>query len=150
MVISKAYEDEKNIDILYAIADLYAKNGTDEQNNFFVKNASKFAGYSLIGFVSQYASFLKKDKKDETVNIGVEILAGIANDSATAKWVAYYAKKSVKEMVTMYADKIAFTDEKIKKLKEINPNADVHVLESEIESAKVQKEKVGKVFDTIK
>ena len=29
MVIAKPYEDEKNIDILYSIADLYAMNGTD-------------------------------------------------------------------------------------------------------------------------
>ncbi len=150
MVIAKPYEDEKNIDILYSIADLYAMNGTDEQNDFFVKNASKFTGFSLVGFVSQYAMFLKKDKKDQTVNKGVEILAGIASDSEASKWVAYYAKKSVKEIVTMYDDKISSNTEKIKKLKEINPNADIHLLESEIESAKVQKEKVGKVFDTIK
>ena len=50
----------------------------------------------------------------------------------------------------MYDDRIAFNNEKIKKLKEITPNADVHVLEAENESAKLQKEKVAKVFETIK
>jgi len=150
MVIAKPHENEKNIDVLYAITDLYLANGTDEQNDFFVNSVSKFTGFSLIGYVSQYAAFLKKDKKDETVNKGVEVLAGIARDTTITKWVAYYAKKSVKEILTMYEDKIAFGNEKIKKLKEINPNADVHVLEGEIESAKVQKEKVGKVYDSIK
>lgn len=150
MVIAKPYEEEKNIDVLYAIAELYSVNGTDEQNDFFLKSATKFTGFSLIGYVSQYAAFLKKDKKDETVNAGVEVLAGIAKDASIAKWVSYYAKKSIKEIVTMYDDKVAFTNEKIKKLKEINPNADVHMLEGEIESAKAQKEKVAKVFDTIK
>ena len=150
MAIAKSHENEKNIDVLYSITDLYAAHGTDEQNDFFVNSVSKFTGFSLIGYVSQYAVFLKKDKKDETVNKGVDVLVGIANDASITKWVAYYAKKSVKEIVTMYDDKISFTTEKIKKLKEINPNADVHVLEAEIESAKVQREKVAKVFDTIK
>lgn len=150
MIIAKQYEEEKNIDVLYAITDLYAANGTDEQNSFFLKSANKFTGFSLIGFVSQYTSFLKKDKKDGTVDAGVELLAGIANNQETIKWVAYYAKKSVKEILTMYEDKIAFNNEKIKKLKEINPNADVHLLEGEIENAKIQREKVAKVFDTIK
>ncbi len=150
MLIAKQYEEEKNIDVLYAITDLYAANGTDEQNSFFLKSVNKFTGFSLIGFVSQYTSFLKKDKKDETVNAGVELLATIAKDEGTIKWVAYYAKKSVKEIQTMYEDKIAFSTEKLKKLKEINPNADVHLLEGEIENAKIQKEKVAKVFDTIK
>lgn len=150
MVIAKPHENEKNIDVLYAITDLYVANGTDEQNDFFVNSVSKFSGFSLIGYVSQYAAFLKKDKKDETVNKGVDLLAGIARDTTITKWVAYYAKKSVKEIATMYEDKIAFGNEKIKKLKEINPSADVRVLVGEIESAKTQKEKVGKVYDSIK
>ena len=150
MVIAKPYENEKNIDVMYAITDLYAANGTDENNEFFINNVTKFTGFSLIGFISQYTAFLKKDKKDETVNKGVDLLAGIANDASITKWVAYYAKKSVKELVAMYDDRIAFNNEKIKKLKEINPNADVHVLEAENESAKLQKEKVAKVFETIK
>lgn len=150
MTIAKEYESEKNIDVLYAITDLYAINGTDEQNAFFLKSASKFTSFSLIGFISQYTSFLKKDKKDETVNSGVELLAGIAKNEETIKWVAYYAKKSVKEILTMYEDRIAFNNEKIKKLKEINPNADVHLLEGEIETAKVQREKIAKIFDSIK
>ncbi len=149
MLIAKPYEGEKNIDVLYAISDLYAVNGSDEQNEFFVKSMNKFTGFSLIGYISQYTGFLKKDKKDETVNAGVELLAGIARDPSTIKWVAYYAKKSVKEIVTMYEDKVTFNEEKIKKLKEINPNSDTHVLQSEIESAKIQKERVAKVFGTL-
>ncbi len=150
MIIAKPYEDEKNLDILNAITDLYSLHGTDENNDFYLKSMSKFTGFSLIGFVSQYTSFLKKDKKDATVDAGVEVLAGIAKDESVVKWVAYYAKKSVKEILTMYEDKIAFSNEKIKKLKEINPNADVRAFEIQIENAKVQKDKVAKVFDTIK
>ncbi len=150
MAVAKMYENEKNMDVLYAITDLYSANGSDENNDFFVKAASKFTGFNLIGYISQYSSFLKKDKKDETVNAGVEVFAGIAKDEGTIKWVAYYAKKAVKEIADMYDDKIIFSSEKIKKLKEINPSADTRVLEADIESAKVQKEKVTKVYDSLK
>jgi hypothetical protein len=84
------------------------------------------------------------------VNAGVDLLASIAKDESIVKWVAYYAKKSVKEIVTMYEDKIDFGNEKIKKLKQINPNADVREFEIQIESAKAQREKIAKVFDSIK
>jgi uncharacterized protein (UPF0147 family) len=136
--------------VLFAVADLYSLSGSDENNEFFVKNVSKFSGYSMIGFISQYGAFLKKVKKDETVDKGVEVLATIASDKDVTKWVAYYAKKSIKEIANMYDDRITANTEKIKKLKEINPIAEVRELEIQIDSAKAQKEKVAKVFDTIK
>nr|MBA3971354.1 M1 family peptidase [Bacteroidota bacterium] len=148
--VAKQYETEKNTDVLYAVATIYAASGTDENNEFFLKNASKFTGFTMIGFVSEYGAFLKKVKKDETVNAGVALLEGIAKDKDISKWVAYYAKKSIKELIVMYEDKINFNTEKIKKLKEINPNADTREQELQIESAKIQKEKVEKVFGTIK
>jgi hypothetical protein len=78
------------------------------------------------------------------------VLATIASDKDVTKWVAYYAKKSIKEIANMYDDRITANTEKIKKLKEINPIAEVRELEIQIDSAKAQKEKVAKVFDTIK
>lgn len=150
IVLAKQYENDTNEDVLFAVADLYSLSGLDENNEFFVKNVSKFSGYSMIGFISQYGAFLKKVKKDETVNKGVEVLATIASDKDVTKWVAYYAKKSIKEILNMYDDRITANTEKIKKLKDINPNAEVRELEIQIESAKAQKEKVTKVFDTVK
>lgn len=150
MKTAKLYENEKNIDVLYAIADLYSVNGSDENNDFFVKSREKFTGFSMIGFVTQYAAFLKNAKKDETVNSGVDVLVGVAKNEGISKWVAYYAKKSIKDIVTMYDDRINLNTEKIKKLKEINPNADTHELEMQIESAKAQRLKVAEILNGLK
>jgi aminopeptidase N len=150
MKVVKQYETEKNTDVLYAVATIYGSYGTDENNDFFVKNASKFTGFTMIGFVSEYGSFLKKVKKDETVDSGVQLLAGIAKDKEISKWVAYYAKKSIKDLVVMYDDNIAYNTQKIKTLKEANPNAPVSELEAMVEHAKTQKQKVSDVFDSIK
>ncbi|MCX6294711.1 MAG: hypothetical protein NTX97_01380 [Bacteroidetes bacterium] len=150
LITAKQLENEKNNDVLFAVASLYANNGSDENNDFFLKNASKFNGYSLIGFVSQYGAFLRKVQKDETVNAGVDLLASIAKDESIIKWVAYYAKRSIKDLITMYDDRISFDAEKIKKLKESNPNADTKELETQIESAKAQKQRISDVFISIK
>ncbi|HEY0030769.1 MAG TPA: M1 family aminopeptidase [Bacteroidia bacterium] len=150
MMYAKQYENEKNVDVLYAVADIYSNYGSDENNDFFLRSAEKFTGFTMIGFVSQYGAFLKKAKKDETVNAGVSLLASIANSESTNKWVAYYAKKSVRDIVTMYDDRIAAATQKIKTLKEINPNASTQEQDAQIESAKAQKQKVAEVFSTIK
>ena len=150
MKVVKQYETEKNTDVLFAVAAIYGSYGSDENNDFFVKNASKFTGFSMIGFASEYGSFLKRVKKDETVNSGVLLLAGIATDPSTSKWVVYYAKKAIKDLIIMYDDNIAYNTQKIKTLKEANPNAPVQELEAMIEHAKTQKQKVKDVFDTIK
>jgi hypothetical protein len=89
-------------------------------------------------------------KNDETVNAGVDLLASIAKDESIIKWVAYYAKRSIKDLITMYDDRISFDAEKIKKLKETNPNADTKELETQIESAKAQKQRISDVFISIK
>ena len=147
---AKQYEGEKNIDVLYAITELYANSGSDENNDFFLKSADKFTGFSMIGFVTNYAAFLKNVKKDETVNAGVDVFVSVAKSEGTSKWVAYYAKKSIKEIVTMYEDRINSNNEKIRKLKEINPNADTRELEMQIESSKAQRQKIAEIFNGIK
>ena len=58
---------------------------------------------------------MKKVKKEETVDKGVEVLATIANDKDQTKWVAFYAKKAIKEIANMYEDSITTNTEKIKK-----------------------------------
>jgi aminopeptidase N len=148
--IAKQYENEKSMDILFAIASLYAENGTDENNGFFLKSFDKFKGFAKIGFISQYISFLKSNKKDETVNSGVALFASIAKDENTIKWVAYYAKKATKDLYTLYEDKENNLRDNLKKLKETNPTASTQDLETQIAAAKAEKEKIGAVYDSLK
>jgi len=148
--IAKQHESEKSLDILLAIASLYAENGTDENNDFFLKSFDKFKGFSQIGFISQYTLFLKSNKKDETVNSGTALFASIAKDENTIKWVAYYAKKAMKDLYTLYEYKENTLSDNIKKLKETNPTASTLDLETQIAAAKAEKEKIGAVYDSLK
>jgi aminopeptidase N len=151
MKIAKQYENEKSTEVLYSIASLYSKYGTDENNDFFLKSADRFTGFEKIGFITEYGSFLQRTKKEETVNAGVELLEGIAKDESISKWIAYYAKKSIKDLITMYEDRESSATQKLKNLKEANPNAGgTQDLEATIESAKFQKEKLMKIYNGLK
>jgi len=103
--LAKQYENEKNEDVLFAICDLYSVHGTDEQNEFFVSVADKFSGFSKMGYITLYSSFLKRGKTNETMLSGVNVLVKIALDKSTSKWVAYYAKKQVKDIAEIFKTK---------------------------------------------
>ncbi len=150
MILAKQYENEKSNDVLFAVGDLYATYGSDDNNSFFTKNAEKFSGFSKIGFISQYGAFLKKAQKDETVNSGAALLHSIATEAGTSKWVAYYAKKSIKELANMYGDKEFKASQKLKDLKATNPNAGgTQEIESQIENAQKQKQKLLDLYNSI-
>lgn len=151
MKLAKQYESEKSSEVLYAIADLYAKYGTDANSTFFETSGDQFTGFSKIGYITTYGAFLKKDKKDETVNKGVAILEAIAKDENSSKWVAYYAKKSIKDLMTMYADRESVANTKLKNLKDTNPNAaGTQELQSQADNAKAQKEKLTAIYNGLK
>jgi aminopeptidase N len=151
LLLAKQYEKEKSTDVLYTIADLYANYGSDENNDFFISAADKFNGFSKIGFVTQYGMFLKKIKNEEAIYSGAQLMESIAKDEGTSKWVAYYAKKSIKDLATMYEDREYAASEKLKKLKETAPNTpETKELEGQIEKAKAQKQKIMGIYDGLK
>jgi aminopeptidase N len=151
MKLAKQYENEKSVSVLYSIADLYSKYGSDENNDFFVNVEDKFTGFNKIGYITQYAVFLKRVKKDETVNSGVAIFEKMAKDEGVSKWVAYYAKKSIKDLATMYEDRESMAAQKLKTIKEANPNAGgTQELQSQIDNARAEKEKLMAIYKGLK
>jgi hypothetical protein len=150
MKIAKQYENEKSTDILFAIADLYASYGSDENGDFFLKVADKFNGFEKIGYLSEYTAFLKRVKNDATVDSGIEVMVSIAKDAQTNKWVAYYSKKYIQEIGAMYDDRIVENTNKIRIAKQANPNAPTQEFETKVDSAKRQKQKIDEVLSGLK
>lgn len=149
--LAKKYEEEKSIDILFAIADLYANYGSDDNNKYFINIKDKFTGFTRIGFVSLYGLFLQRDIGNETVISGVQLLKTIAQDDAENKWVAYYAKKTIKELITMYEVRIADNTQKLKTTKSKSPDsAEIKDIERQLESDKSQQQKITTLYSEIK
>jgi aminopeptidase N len=148
--LAKQFENEESNDVLFVISDLYANYGTEKNNDFFVNSADKFSGYSKIGFVSLYGLYLKKITNIEIINSGVELLKNIAEDENTIKWVAFYAKKSIKDLQVMYEEEANENVLKLKTLKSKDPTSpEIKKLEKRIEEDH-QKEKIMKIYDGIK
>jgi aminopeptidase N len=148
---AKQFENDKSVDVLYAVADLYSKYGSDENNDFFIKAEESFTGFNKIGFITEYAEFLRIAKKEETVNTGAILLERIAKDESISKWVAYYAKKSIKDLAIMYEDRESVAAIKLKNLKASDPNPSAaQELESEFKNAGMQKQKMQAIYNGLK
>lgn len=150
MKVAQGYEREKSQDILYAICDLYAGNAGDDKNDFFLNVADKFTGFSTIGYITSYAAYLKKGKKDTTVENGVKKLAELASAEGASRWIVYYAKRSIKDIYTIYANRVDFGNQKLNTEKASNPKGDTNELEAQIASDSEMQKKIADIFNAIK
>ncbi|MDF2449902.1 MAG: aminopeptidase 1-like [Bacteroidota bacterium] len=88
-------ENEMSKEIIYSIADLYAKHGTDDNHAYFKKVKKQFNGFELMAYGNLYGKFLKRCTKPETAIEGAQELAKMgASDS---KYVKYAAQKVMKD-----------------------------------------------------
>ncbi len=151
LISAKQFENEKSLDLLYGIADLYASYGSDENNDFFLKAQDKFTGYSKISFVKLYGVFLKRVKSDEIVNSGIELIKGFIEVDGKNKWIGYYAKNAIKELASSYKDRADENSKKLKTLKDTSPAApEIKELEKLIGSETAQEQKITGIYNGLK
>lgn len=144
---AKALENETGKKLLYAIGNLYATNGTDENISFFTKAKDQFNGFELLGFSSLYGKFLKRCTKPETVLTGANEMAALAKNGN--KYVKYGALSVIKSML------INTWDAKEKKLRsEVEAakkeNKDASALETDLKTASDTKAKLNEIYSSIK
>lgn len=60
MAKAKEFENEKNDDVFNAVAEIYARNGSDENVTYFSKARDYFSNYGYINYVKKYGQFLKR------------------------------------------------------------------------------------------
>ncbi len=148
LVLAKRYENEKNTDVLSGIAELYANNGTVENNDFYVKSEDKFKGYSKITFIRQYYAFLKKTDNDEINYSGAQLFKSIADKDNSNKWVVGYAKKGIKDLATLYEDKANLYSQMLKASK--LSVEEMQNLEKKKTDAQNKQQKIMEVYGSIR
>ncbi|MBC7863628.1 MAG: DUF3458 domain-containing protein, partial [Bacteroidia bacterium] len=94
---AKTMENETTPGILFSVMDIYSKNGTEANNDFFMRSAKNFGGFSAIGYYNMYGLFLKKCNY-ETVLKGAEFIRDKMKGSAN-KYVKFYAQKAIKDEI---------------------------------------------------
>lgn len=144
---AKGLESEKGKKLVFAIADLYANHGSDDNATYFLTAKNLFSGFELLGFTSTYGKFLKRCTKPETVIAGANELSKMT--SSSNKYVRYGALKVLKSSC------VDFWQEKEDKLKSAietakKENKDVTQLESDKKTVSETKNKLIEIYNFVK
>jgi len=142
-----ALENEPSKEIIYSVADLYSKNGTDENHAYFKKVKKYFNGFELLAYGNIYGKFLKRCTKPETAIDGAKELAKIgASDS---KYVKFAAQKVMKDnLVNVWQDKEDKLKAKIEKAKK--ENQDVTTMTADLKIISDTKKQILELYNSIK
>lgn len=142
-------ENEMSKEIIYSIADLYAKNGTDENHAYFKKVKNQFNGFELMAYGNIYGKFLKRCTKPETAIDGAKELAKVgASDN---KYVKYAAQKVMKDnLVNVWQDKEDKLKAKIEKAKTDASVGDVTKMTEELKTVSDTKKQIVDLYNSIK
>ena len=144
-----ALENEPSKEIIYSIADLYSKNGTDENHGYFKKVKKYFNGFELLAYGNIYGKFLKRSTKPETAIDGAKELAKIgASDS---KYVKFAAQKVMKDnLVNVWQDKEDKLKTKIEKAKTDPSLGDAAKMTEELKVVSETKKQILDLYNSIK
>jgi aminopeptidase N len=144
---AKSLENENGKKLIYAIADLYANNGSDDNAAFFARAKTQFNGFELLGFGGIYGKFLKRCTKPETAIAGANDFAGLAKSGN--KYVKYGAQKVMK---TYLIDNYESRESKLKSNIEAakKENKDVTAMNAELQKISETKAKLTEIYNSVK
>jgi aminopeptidase N len=144
-----ALENEPSKDLIYSIADLYAKNGSDDNHSYFKKVKNLFSGYELMAYGNIYGKFLKRCVKPTTAIEGATELAkmGVSDN----KYVKYAAQKVLKDnLLNVWQDKEDKLKSKLEKSKTDTTVGDVTKLTDELKTVADTKKQILDLYNSIK
>jgi aminopeptidase N len=143
---AKNFQNETSPQILTAVCSIYSNYGSDADIVFYKTSAAKFKSWEQIGFLLNYASFLKNRCKDETVLQGIPLLEESIKSSGN-KYVKFYGVSALNDLLNHYQDLQSKTQKKIVEMKSTNPQA--AGLQAQEDQLNVYKEISKKINDAI-
>ncbi|HWY38423.1 MAG TPA: M1 family metallopeptidase [Bacteroidia bacterium] len=100
---AKDLETENSDNIRFTIMELYAANGDDKNNAFFVNQKDNFTGFEALGFINMYGQFLKRCN-DATILSGAAMVKVYTEKGKSNAYVKFVALKVLKDLVNRYQD----------------------------------------------
>jgi hypothetical protein len=111
---AKAFENECGGDILFAIAELYANYGSDDQIGFYRANLKNVNGFEMLSYCSYYAKCAKRCSNSVSALVAAQDFEIIAKNGS--KFTKFAGQKSLKELMNVWEQK-----EKTAKATNISP-----------------------------
>lgn len=152
MASAKQLENENasNRSLYAAIMELYADNGSAENNDFFIKASEAFKVYFLKQFILPYGAFLKKQTNYETLDKGLNFLIPYVNENTYNPYAKNYLRKVLTDIQSEIGKRIEEGNKQLK-TKDITKmdEQDKRIFE-EIKAHELEKEKVAELYRNIK
>lgn len=144
---AKALEDEPSKEIIYSIMDLYAKNGNDENHEFFKKVRKQFSGFELMAYGNMYGKYLKRNTNPATALDGANEIMKLGKSDN--KYVKYTAQKVMKDnLLNVWQDRESKLKAKITKAEA--DKQDVAALNTELKTISETKKKLQEMYDAMR
>lgn len=144
---AKTFEKEPCKDLIYTIADLYAKHGSEEQYAYFKVIKRRFKGYELMAYGNIYGKFLKRLTNPNTVLDGANELVkmGISDNP----YVKYTAQKVMKDLLLKtWQDREDALEARIETAKK--EHQDTTALATELHNVSDTKQRLLELYHTMK
>ena len=98
---AKDFENEKNINIVLSLADIYSNHGGPEKNDYFLKKLKELRSWNKYTLITYYANYLTRMDDLDLVKSGFSTLKDIAINEP--EWLfRYNAKKSMDRLLENY------------------------------------------------
>ncbi len=143
---AKKFENESNLELLSAVAEVYEKHGGPEQHDFFKTKYYELDGYGKYSFIYSYGNYLK-NQPNNVVEDAIPVLKDISLNEK-AWWMRMTGISAVVELENQFADKIMMANEKLKSVKK--GSSEEANLKSEIEQNQALENKLMDVIEEVR
>lgn len=149
MKIAKDLEKEENSTIQISIANLYAVNGTDAENSFFLKHAAEMSGFEKYLLIQAYGRYLMT-RSDEIVLSGLPALEDVARNSA-AWWMRLSGIQAMSAINGKYSEQENELKAAVEDLKKTKPGStELAEKTARLEKVSDMKARIKELIDAIK
>lgn len=149
MKIAKSLEKEENGTIQIAIGNLYAANGSDEHNQFFINAAKNASGFEKYLIVQAYGRYLIT-RNPSLVESGLPVLEDVARTSTTW-WMRLSGVQALSAISSKYSEKESELAASIEELKKANgPAGEISEKQALLQQVSAVKNKLTSLIADIK
>ncbi len=118
LAVLKPYELDNNSTLRYALTQIYAEHGTDEQYNYMLKALNSATGFGKLGIVQNMGAYLERTSP-ETTEKGAIVLAETAR-KASSRFVAMQTTNTLNKLNKFVNNKIKELETKPEKVDQLN------------------------------
>jgi aminopeptidase N len=144
---SKRFEEDSSLSIGNTLLTIFATAGSDAEAPFFLRQDKFMGDYARYGYLQLFGKYLV-GRSDSVINISLPVFENAATNSKVW-WVRLAALQAIKDLKDMYQERENELMLK-KKTGGVASKKSNYTVSNTLENAQKQKEKLDKLFNTLK